>query len=972
MSRRSCRGLWLLVWVILLGSSRWCAAGEEQGDVVRTIRRGDADCSARFGAVDALAAVRGLGGGSVCGNDDCDRDGEVTAADVDCAARCLFGRCAIPANAPAATDLDPELTPQIAPLTGVRLRGNNLGGPDSVREVTIGGAVALVVESGEDDEILFVVPDLPPGTYPLVITQDGVAGPPAPITIVAPAPIAPPDTAESTAFLFDEVISEFLTLDLEGYYGDETAAGVRDALASLRLELLGEFLAFGNDEEVTPEQRAELDAAIDASGIPERLRDILAQIQEAGASGAIADGGTAAGAGTIVVGAIAKNIGSTVAVAGGILELLGTISAPHLAAIAHLLGIGVGVVISLPTLLTPVITQITYVDSRLQPRQFPTEAGYVQVRVKNLAPNEQVRLVGKTAHYDFLLEPDATGNTIQYKLPPAASICGKITLAVENRNVGYRSSRTFTYVQPEMTALEPTTAKPERSIYVGNRGVGTCPGLATFSGRTRIETAPIAPDSLLNVRVPNLLPGTYQVGVMVQPIPSKERMPLTVELGITGVKLECDLTRIALLPNNPYRTLCRAVLVPADGVAPPGAVYVFTSSDPGTAIAELTDDNIREAVVTSKAPGTTNLSVTLQALDSVRLTSNAVAIEVVDAYPPSVVETSTTATSPLSAGASIPVHVHATDNYLVSRILLRASGDAVVESQQEVPCPLLENECEADFTVHLKESDFSATSTTITAEAIDGSGNHGSTPRPLVLAIGGDIASPVVTIHSPADRATVNPGSTGHVMAQATDNQGVAKFIYSATGPALKAPIVNLELPVLPVPLPLATLGFNFEVKPESELAAVTDRNIVIRVEAVDAAGNKSDAKTITLTVAGSGDVQVTLVWSDTNDLDLRVVEPSGTVIYFGNRTSETGGQLDVDANASCSGATSSPVENIFWPAGRAPTGTYRVVVSYYAACPEPAVASTFTVRIRVDGVDRPPITQTISGSAIEVDSFTR
>lgn len=80
-----------------------------------------------------------------------------------------------------------------------------------------------------------------------------------------------------------------------------------------------------------------------------------------------------------------------------------------------------------------------------------------------------------------------------------------------------------------------------------------------------------------------------------------------------------------------------------------------------------------------------------------------------------------------------------------------------------------------------------------------------------------------------------------------------------------------------------------------------------------------------------SGEVQVSLLWNNRNDLDLWCIDPSGTKIWFMNRRSPTGGQLDVDANAMIEHLTSSPVENIFWSYGQAPLGKYRVFVHYYA-----------------------------------------
>jgi len=56
-------------------------------------------------------------------------------------------------------------------------------------------------------------------------------------------------------------------------------------------------------------------------------------------------------------------------------------------------------------------------------------------------------------------------------------------------------------------------------------------------------------------------------------------------------------------------------------------------------------------------------------------------------------------------------------------------------------------------------------------------------------------------------------------------------------------------------------------------------------------------------------------------------------------------GRLDRDANYPCSTATTSPVENVFWPPGGAPHGSYRVTVTYRPGCGiEPAQAYRLTV----------------------------
>jgi hypothetical protein len=97
---------------------------------------------------------------------------------------------------------------------------------------------------------------------------------------------------------------------------------------------------------------------------------------------------------------------------------------------------------------------------------------------------------------------------------------------------------------------------------------------------------------------------------------------------------------------------------------------------------------------------------------------------------------------------------------------------------------------------------------------------------------------------------------------------------------------------------------------------------------------------------AGTGDVQVTLLWQGTADLDLHVIDPAGNEVSFGNKTSPTGGTLDVDANAGCTstGGSDTRVENIFWPRGGAPTGAYRAFVSNFDACG----STNFSLQLRI------------------------
>ena len=123
--------------------------------------------------------------------------------------------------------------------------------------------------------------------------------------------------------------------------------------------------------------------------------------------------------------------------------------------------------------------------------------------------------------------------------------------------------------------------------------------------------------------------------------------------------------------------------------------------------------------------------------------------------------------------------------------------------------------------------------------------------------------------------------------------------------------------------------------------------------------------------VLGTGDVQVTLRWDNTADLDLHVIDPANEEIWFGSSSSTSGGQLDVDANAGCSG--DAPVENVFWPAGGAPNGVYQVSVVYYGPCDVTGPVN-YEVTIRVDGqtVDVRNGTLTAEGESQVVGEFSR
>ena len=94
-----------------------------------------------------------------------------------------------------------------------------------------------------------------------------------------------------------------------------------------------------------------------------------------------------------------------------------------------------------------------------------------------------------------------------------------------------------------------------------------------------------------------------------------------------------------------------------------------------------------------------------------------------------------------------------------------------------------------------------------------------------------------------------------------------------------------------------------------------------------------------------SGVVQISLAWDDYNDLDLHVFCPSGERIYFNNKKSGCGGDLDVDMNVRP--VSNTPVENVVWKEN-APMGAYKVGVHFYKHHKKRRTKRTCEYRLRV------------------------
>ncbi len=94
---------------------------------------------------------------------------------------------------------------------------------------------------------------------------------------------------------------------------------------------------------------------------------------------------------------------------------------------------------------------------------------------------------------------------------------------------------------------------------------------------------------------------------------------------------------------------------------------------------------------------------------------------------------------------------------------------------------------------------------------------------------------------------------------------------------------------------------------------------------------------------AGHGDVQITLTWDNESDLDLHVIDPFLEEIYYLHKNSASEGELDYDD------IDGYGPENVYWPKGKAPSGTYHVFLHNFFWGGNP-LSANYTVLITAFG----------------------
>ena len=137
-----------------------------------------------------------------------------------------------------------------------------------------------------------------------------------------------------------------------------------------------------------------------------------------------------------------------------------------------------------------------------------------------------------------------------------------------------------------------------------------------------------------------------------------------------------------------------------------------------------------------------------------------------------------------------------------------------------------------------------------------------------------------------------------------------------------------------------------------------------VQVAIVDEAGQISQIweTSVSLLVVGTGALQVSLSFDTPKDVDLHLIEPEyideygfeasfySRHIYYGNRVSDNGGELDLDSNPSCwldyiNNENITYNDSLAWVA----PGTYKVYVDLYENC-DPSVATNYVVTVSFGG----------------------
>ena len=201
--------------------------------------------------------------------------------------------------------------------------------------------------------------------------------------------------------------------------------------------------------------------------------------------------------------------------------------------------------------------------------------------------------------------------------------------------------------------------------------------------------------------------------------------------------------------------------------------------------------------------------------------------------------------------------------------------------------------------------------------------------------------APTVTVESPA----VLGGSVRLTASSATPFNHVRLAVDQLTG-------------YWDVVLPTSVTSANF-------IVTLTQQHVFATIPATlstdGSAPSAGASAPITVLDVGTGEVQVSVAWNVDSDVDLHVVDPNNEEIFYGHpQATHSQGQLDLDSDAACN-LDHKKNENVTWPLGHAPHGTYTVRLDHWRNCFGGPV--NWIVTVRVQGQNPQTFTGTFTGA---------
>jgi hypothetical protein len=811
------------------------------------------NCGAFVNAADIVGSIAGLGDPSLCGNGDCDRDGnENQVADVECTVGCTFGQCPVPPHAPRVRAVAPETRSEVTAYAGIVITGDSFGSPDRPKRVTIGGVDVGPVLFEPPDTILVSVPPVEPGERQVVVFDGDLAGASFPLTVADADLTGTPGTFEETHELLSDAFEAFAQLDLQEAFGDDGALLLQQA--NVTRAAIDDFLVrLSMAEDVTGEVRETLDAAARSSGLPASLRELITELQALSSAG---DGGAAS---IVMVAGPARQLGNAARFVAAMSQLGIRVAVPATTA-AEALGVaglvfaeGLAVLTAAAVIHrvlvaagTPVITDMQFFDAEGQPSVVARAGGTVRIgaRLVDLIPGQVVLEIFGNSGIPIRREPERTGfepTFLEFRFPLRIGLCDRVLLKLVGRIGGFESNIVSVDLYPQLLDILGPNVERGEIVELEVTGALGCNSVVAWSFSrfdepfftTGSELRPIGDDppaSLVRTTVPNLPQGPGEVFVeLTDRALQSNRLPITFSSGVTGATVSCP-SNVEL--GEPLR--CSAAPLPTSASFPADVRVAFSSSNQDVAVAPIDLGPTAQNIETTGL-GSVEIGAIVYSGGFILVAgAQSAAVEVVDRRAPRVrLRSDPGQPAIVRAGDVLELTATAEDGGSgVGEIQVSSTGDAVESVQQAGFCSGTET-CAIGVRVRLREEAFSSLEVFVRARAMDVAGNE-STSSAVSFLIRDDQA-PALTV-SGGGASPLDPGAMLVFDVEAEDDIQVARIEAEIVGDAATTPD---GLFLCPAGSGSARCATSVRLNVRQSFA---DRDFAVRFSAFDRAGNAATA----------------------------------------------------------------------------------------------------------------------------------